>query len=92
MHDEKKHKMKNMSESYYSVGPYNRNQYKHLSYAKASPDKRYIKILKWYYDNGKADKLAAVSDVLRDTPVVAAAWKSSSPRQRLRGYAVTFFG
>lgn len=84
--------MKKTNEKYYSPSPYNPNTYKNLSYANASPDKRYVKILKYFYDNGESDKLAAVSEVFKDSPVVANAWMSDSPRQNLRGYAVTFFG
>lgn len=84
--------MKQMNEDYYSTGPYNRDQYKNLSYAKATPEKRYIKILKYFYDNGESDKLSAVKEVFADRPTVANAWKTDKPRQILRGYAVTFFG
>ena len=78
--------------SYYSAGYYNSNQYKHLTYANASPEKRYIRILKFYHDNGEADKFSAVTSVFKDMPVVYNAWLKDQPRRDLRGYAVTFFG
>ena len=78
--------------SYYSVSYYNPDQYKHLTYANASPEKRYIKILKFYYDNGEADRFSAVTSVFKDSPVVYNAWLKDKPRHELRGYAVTYFG
>ena len=83
---------KKINENYYSDGPYTPNRYKNLSYAKASPDKKYIQILKYFYDNGEADRTTAVMEVFKDTPPVAAVWNSDKPRQTLRGYAVTYFG
>ncbi len=84
--------MKQMNEEYYSSGPYSPNRYKNLSYANATPEKRYIKILKYFYDHGESDKTSAVGEVFADNPTVANAWKTDKPRQILRGYAVTFFG
>lgn len=76
----------------YSNGPYTPNRFKNLSYAKASPDKRYIKILKYFYDHGESDKTSAVGEVFADNPTVAKLWNSDNPRRNLRGYAITFFG
>ena len=83
---------KKINENYYSVSPYSPGRYKHLSYANATPDKRYIQILKYFYDNGEADRTTAVMAVFKNTPPVAAVWNSDKPRQSLRGYAVTYFG
>lgn len=85
-------KQKLNEDNYYSVSPYNIEQYKHLSYANASPDKRYIKILKWFYDNGESDKATCIGEVFKDNRIVADAWLTDNPRKALRGYAVTFFG
>ena len=76
----------------YSSGPYSPDRFKNLDYSKASPDRRYIKILKWYYENGENDKTSAVTAVFKDRPIVAKAWASDTPREILRGYATTFFG
>lgn len=85
--------LKEMNEAdTYSVPLYAPDEYKKLDYSKASPDKKYIKILKYFYDNPNALKVDAVMDVFADMPLVKAASQSESPATALRGYAVTFFG
>lgn len=89
----------------YSANLYNPNQYKNLSYKNASPDKRYIKILKYFYDNGQDEKTNAVVTVFGDTSTIKDAqstyemncWLGDDKaktirRSQLRGYAITFFG
>jgi hypothetical protein len=81
-----------MNTEYYSTSPYNPKQYKHLDYSKASPERRYIKILKYFYDNPNTRKYEAVMKVFPDRPTVKMAWLSDKPAQIVRGYAMTFFG
>ena len=81
-----------MAKPYYSVSPYNDAQYKNLNYSKATPERNYIKILKYVYDNPKSKKVDIVSSVFAENPIIKKAWLSDKPATELRGYAITYFG
>ena len=76
----------------YHKSPYITDQFKNLNYSRATPERRYVKLLKWYHDNGPSDRFTAVSEVFNDTDAVKRAWLSDHPRNELRGYAITYFG